>query len=89
MPSHNYHIFIQLSIFILKFVKLTEDLVIILKITLSFHHQLEKAGAFLPDSKYHAKQANHILKLKAFLEPSSLYARKFLGFFCLLVPKTE
>ena len=64
----------QLMIFILNFVKLTEKSVIRLKIILSCHHQLEKAGDFLPDRKYsvkcHGKQSNNILK--AFLEPSSL-----------------
>ena len=59
--------------------------------TLSCHHQLEKVGAvFLPDSKCHVKQLNHILQ--AFLEPSSLYARdRVVSSFLLslLVPKTE
>ena len=57
-------IFIQLLTFILKFVKLTEESVIILKITLSCHHQLEKAGAFLPDSKCHGKLSNHMFGAK-------------------------
>ena len=72
---------IELLTFILNFVKLTEESVIGLKIILSCHHQLEKAGDFLPDRKCHGKESNNILK--AFLEPSSLYARELLDFFYL------
>ena len=72
---------IQLLTFILNFFKSTGEPVIRLKIILSCHHQVEKAGDFLPDSNCHGKQSNNILT--AFLELSSLYAREFLDFFYL------
>ena len=47
-----------------------------------------RQGLFLPDSKCHGKQSNHILKV--FLELSFLYARVVSWFLLsLLVPKTE
>ena len=62
-----------------------------IEITLSCHHQLEKVGdIFLPDTKCHVKQSNHILQ--AFLELSSLYGtNRIVSLFLLslLVPKTE
>ena len=61
----------------------TEESVIRLKIIISCHHQLEKAGVFLPGSNCHGKQSTNIFK--AFLELSSLYASEFLDFLLLAV----